>query len=94
MHVICDCPWDVVIDNDVDVCDVEASWGEVSSDKDVGLAAFEGGKVRDSLAVFHEGVQLSGRNLQFLQGLADQGTLFAGLYEDYGLMTRTGLEES
>ena len=94
MHVICDSPWDVVIDNDVDVCDVEASWGEVSSDKDVGLAAFEGGKVRDSLAVFHEGVQLSGRDLQFLKSLTDQGALFAGFDEDYNLMARAGLEKS
>lgn len=63
MHVICNRPWDVVVNDDVDISDIEASGGEVSSDEDVGLSAFEGRKVGDSLAVLHEGVKLSGRYL-------------------------------
>ena len=50
----------MVVDYEVDFCDVESSGGEISGDQNESLSSSESGQVVYSLRVFHEGVKLSG----------------------------------
>ena len=57
MHIIGYFSGDVVVDDDVDVGNIQASGSEVSSDKDIGFVGSKLGEVSDSLIKLHEGMK-------------------------------------
>ena len=82
MNVVSYCSGKIIVDHKVDFSYIESSGGEIGGDKYECLSGSEGGEVVDSLRIFHEGVELSGRKFKFLKGLEYECTLFACFNKD------------